>query len=167
MKLRYLLLLLTACDAVEDDLPGKLVRVEVISETDTCTPARFTGDAGVQFFGQRPDGGLVLTMSSQAQYGPTLDGGSLTGTGPSVPAAPVGPSGAPCFISLSDWQRTDEGLRLEQHYPGSDLCPSAGTAQMPKDACNSARRFVFTELADCPLRCVRFPAASDEIECKC
>ena len=165
---RHLLLLLalTGCDAVEDDLPGKLVRVEVIAEADTCTPLRFTGDAGVQFFGQRIDGGLALTMSSQAQYGPTPDGGTLTGTGPSLVVAATGSENAPCFISLSDWRRTEEGLRLEQHYPGSDVCTN-GTSLMPKAACISSRRFVFTELRDCPLRCVHIPPGSDEVECSC
>lgn len=167
MRLRLLLfVVLASCDAVEDDLPGKLVRVEVIADSDTCTPARFTGDAGLQFFGERADGGLVLTMSSQAQYGPTPDGGSLTGTGPSVPVAATGSENAPCFISLADWKRNDEGLGLVQHYPGSDLCTN-GTPLMPKDSCISTRRFVFTEIRDCPLRCVHFPASSDEIECKC
>ena len=168
MRLIPLLLLLTACDAVEDDLPGKLVQVEVTTQATDCTPARFTGDAGQQFFGERKDGGLVFTMGQQAQYGPTLDGGTLESVQrqlvPSSGRSAVG-NGPGCEGSFSAWERTGTGFRLIQQWPGADTCPT-GPLWLPLRACTSTRLYQFTDLGTCQLRCVRI-SLSGEIDCAC
>ncbi len=160
--------LLTACDAIEDDLPGKLVQVEVRTQFTDCTPPRFTGDAGRQFFGERQDGGLVFTMAEQAQYGPTHDGGTLESVQrqlvPSTGRAIVG-EGNGCEGAFSLWERTTTGLRLIQEWPGADTCPT-GPLWLPQKACTSTRLYFFTDLGTCQLRCVRI-SSRGEIDCKC
>ena len=168
MRLLPFLLLFAACDAVEDDLPGKLVRVEVTTQSDDCRPARFTGDAGIHFFGEREDGGLVFTMAEQAQYGPTSDGGVLESVQRQVPTTSrvaVG-NGAGCEGSFSNWERTADGVRLSQEWPGGDTCPM-GPIWLPFKACSSTRLYSFTEVGACPLRCVKIAPGSGEVECTC
>lgn len=171
MRLLIPLLLLAGCvDATEEDLPGKLVRVEVLTSADACRPARFSGDAGVQFFGERPDGGLVFTMGQQAQFGPTPDGGSLESVqrqlipAPNAGRATVGDEPG-CEGSFSAWERTSDGLSLSQEWPGQDTCPS-GPVWLPFKACTSTRGYVFTEVGTCQLRCVRI-SARGEVDCTC
>ena len=166
--LSLLFLLLTGCDEVEEDLEGKLVRVEVKPQSTDCTPARFTGDAGIQFFGERADGGLVFTMGQHAQYGPTSDGGVLEGVQrqqvPSTGAASVG-EGDGCVGSFSEWESTSDGLKLLQEWPGVDGCPS-GPIWIPLKACTTTRTFSLTEVGTCQLKCVRI-STSGEIDCAC
>ena len=169
MKLNLFLLLTTlaGCEAVEDDLPGQLVHVEVSGGGD-CLPARFTGDAGIQFFAAREDGGLVFTMSREAQFGPTREGALLGGVDRQVPSdAPttVGNENT-CFGKFNDWRRTDGGFVLNQAWPGVDFCVS-GPTWLPTETCTTTRRFVFTEVGPCSLRCVRFPTGGSEVECRC
>lgn len=170
---RYLVLLsvLAGCvDSTEEDLAGTLVRVEVVTESDTCTLPRFSGDAGVQFFGERADGGLVFTMAQQAQFGPRLDGGSLESVqrqlipAPNAGRASVGAE-AGCVGSFSSWERTDGGLRLSQEWPGQDTCPS-GPLYLPTTPCTSTRGYLFTEVGSCQLRCVRI-SEKGEVDCGC
>lgn len=171
MKHLLLLALLAGCvESTEDDLAGALVRVDVVAETDTCALPRFTGDAGVQFFGQRADGGFVFTIGQQAQFGPTLDGGSLESVqrqlipSPNAGRASVGAE-ADCVGSFSAWERTDAGLRLSQEWPGQDTCPS-GPVYLPTKPCTSTRGYLFTEVGACQLRCVRI-SAKGEVDCEC
>ena len=167
----FFLIVLAGCDAVEDDLPGKLVRVEVITQMDGCNPARFVGDAGVQFFGERADGGLVFTMSEQGQYGPIIDGGSLQSVqrqlvpAPNAGRAAVG-DGAGCEGSFSAWERTVGGVGVSQEWPGANTCPR-GPVWLPLKACVSTRLYNFTEVGACQLRCVRITPASGEVSCAC
>src|SRR4051812_24631821 len=87
--LSFVLMLLVGCEPPpEADLSGSLVRVEVTTQSSDCRPARFTGDAGTQFFAERADGGLVFTISQQGQYGPTIDGGVLQSAARQVIPAP-------------------------------------------------------------------------------
>ncbi len=163
-------LLVASCDAVEDDLAGKLVRVEVTTQSTDCTPARFRGDAGIQFFGEREDGGLVFTMGQNAQYGPTIDGGVLESVQRQLVPAPnngraaVG-EGAGCEGSFSDWERTVDGVRLTQSWPGGNTCPM-GPIWLPSKACTTTRLYTFTEVGTCQLRCVRI-STSGEVDCAC
>ena len=168
--MRYLLFLLVllGCDAVEDDLPGKLVQVQVTAQTDGCNLRRFTGDAGVQFFGERADGGFLFTMAEQAQYGPLVDGGALPSVQRQVPSpAKVVVGDEPgCEGTFSAWERTVGGVRLIQVWPGADICPS-GPVWLPLKACESTRLYSFTEVGTCQLRCVRIAPSSGEVECRC
>jgi hypothetical protein len=171
VRLLIPLFLLAGCvDATEDDLPGKLVQVEVITTSEDCRPTRFAGDAGVQFFGERADGGLVFTMGQQAQFGPMLDGGSLESVQRQLVPAPNGGRAtvgteARCEGSFSAWERTTEGLQLSQEWPGADACLS-GPVWLPFTACASTRRYVFTEVGTCQLRCVRI-SSRGEVDCVC
>ncbi len=170
MRLFAAALLFLSCDPVEDDLAGKLVRVEVTTESTDCTPARFSGDAGLQFVGEREDGGLVFTMGQNAQYGPTIDGGALESVqrqlvpGSNNGRVAVG-DGAGCEGSFSDWERTSDGLRLLQAWPGGNTCP-AGPTWLPSKSCTTARRYTFTEVGTCQLRCVRI-STRGEVDCAC
>ncbi len=168
MRLKLVLLLtLASCDAVEEDLPGVLVRVEV-SGSSNCLPARFTGDAGLQFFGQREDGGLVFTMGTEAQFGPPREGGVLGGVERQVPSEATTSVGTEnsCLGTFSDWRRTDGGLELHQSWPGIDFCVS-GPTWLPRVRCSTTRQYLFTEISPCSLRCVRIPSGSSEVECRC
>lgn len=171
MKRLLLLTLLAGCvDATEENLWGSLVRVDVVTTADTCTLPRFTGDAGVQFFGQRPDGGFVFTIAQQAQFGPTWDGGSLESVqrqlipAPNNGRATVG-SESGCEGSFSAWERTDAGLKLSQGWPGQDTCAS-GPVWLPTKPCDSTREYRFTEVGSCQLRCVVI-SAKGEVTCDC
>ncbi len=166
-----LLLLLPACqDPIDENLAGKLVRVEVTSSLDECRPARFTGDAGVQFFGVRPDGGVVFTISQQAQFGPMVDGGVLESVQRQILPTPGNgrtnvASGDACVGTFSAWVQLDGGLENAQEWPGIKDCP-AGPIWLPVEPCRSTRSFSMTELGDCQLRCVIISAAG-EISCDC
>ena len=171
MRLLIALLFLAGCvDATEDNLTGKLVRVEVVTVSDGCSPARFSGDAGLQFFGVRDDGGVAFTMGQNAQYGPAPDGGVVQSVAQQLlpPAnggrAVVG-NEAGCDGLFSNWALTDAGLDLAQDLPGVDTCPS-GPVWLPLKACSSSRSYLFTEVGTCELRCVRI-STSGEIECRC
>ncbi len=168
--LTTLLVLFVGCDAVEEELAGKLMRVEVTIEDSDCAPARFRGDAGIQFFGERPDGGLVFTMGQNAQYGPTIDGGVLESVqrqlipAPNDGRASVG-EGLGCDGSFSNWERSIEGVRVTQSWPGADTCPM-GPIWLPSKGCTTTRRYSFTEVGTCQLRCVRI-STSGEVDCTC
>jgi hypothetical protein len=162
-----LFLLLSACsDPIEENLAGKLVQVEVVATSDTCLPARFVGDAGVQFFGQREDGGYLFTMSRNAQLGPNEDGGFVE----SVDRQQVPPQNdlAPlsaCNAQLSNWTRSDAGFDLSQAFPGVKSCVN-GPLWLPSKDCESNRSFLMTELGDCQLKCVHL-SVSGEVTCSC
>ena len=164
-------LFLSACvDTTEDDLAGQLVQVEVKTLSDDCRLPRFSGDAGVQFFGERSAGVFVFTMGQQAQFGPTTDGGTLESVqrqlipSPDAGRATLG-DGAGCEGSFSNWERIDGGLSLTQTWPGFDTCPS-GPLWLPFKACTSTREFIFTELSACQLKCVRI-SSKGEVDCGC
>ena len=166
-------LLIAGCDEHEENLDGVLVQVEVISVSNDCNPARFVGDAGVQFFAERPDGGLVFTMNQQAQYGPPVDGGVLPSAQRQVvPPVDLGRAsvgdGQGCIGSFSDWKRTrtTRGVELQQEWPGADTCPT-GPTWLPRKACATTRLYNFTEVGTCQLRCVRISQTSGEVECSC
>lgn len=170
MRLLTLLLFCTACDPVEEDLSGMLVRVEVTGAPD-CYPERFLGDAGIQFFAERADGGFLFTMSQQAHFGPSRDGfGVATVERQVVPAPNAGHvivgQEAGCDASLSDWVRTAAGFSLAQRLPGADFCTS-GPGWLPRSFCSPTRFFTFTEVGACQLSCVRISPSSGEIECRC
>ena len=84
--------------------------------------------------------------------------------GKALAAASVG-VGASCEGSFSNWERSVDGLRLTQAWPGAHAC-LAGPAWLPERACTSSRRFLFTSVGTCPLRCVRI-SSSGEIDCTC
>lgn len=157
-------------DTTADNLTGKLVRVEVVTSTDDCSPARFSGDAGLQFYGEREDGGVAFTMGQNAQYGPAPDGGVVQSVqqqlipSPNNGRAVVG-NEAGCEGSFSAWELGLGGLHLTQDLPGFDVCPS-GPVWLPLKACKSVRSYLFTEVGPCELRCVRISSAG-EIECRC
>jgi hypothetical protein len=167
------LLLVAACDPVEEDLPGQLAQVTVTGLGDNCAPSRFVGDAGTQFFGVRGDGGLVFTLAQRAHYSSDRDDGGVVEsvqrqTFPTVGdgRVAVGSEGEPCVGTFSAW-RSDGGLTLSitQGWPGADGCPS-GPRWLPSTACTSQREFTFTPVGDCNLRCVRITAAG-EVSCGC
>jgi hypothetical protein len=163
--------LLAGCEEPEENLDGKLVQVQVVSVSSDCVPARFVGDAGVQFFAERADGGLVFTMGQQAQYGPVIDGGVLQGAQRQVvPPTDLGRAavgnGEGCVGSFSDWKRTMNGVQLQQEWPGADTCPT-GPIWLPTKACATTRVFNFTEVGTCQQRCVRISPTSGEVECSC
>ena len=129
MRLLIPLLFLAGCvDTTEDNLSGKLVRVEVVTSSDDCLPARFSGDAGLQFFGEREDGGVAFTMGQNAQYGPAPDGGLVQSVQQQLlpPAnngrAVVGRESG-CEGSFSAWERGDAGLNLAQDLPRDGHLP--------------------------------------------
>jgi hypothetical protein len=162
-----LVLGLAGCnDPIEESLPGKLVQVQVIGVSDDCVPARFVGDAGVQFFGQRADGSFLFTMARQAQFGPTEDGGVVE----SVERQQVPPQNglepqSACGALLSNWTRADAGFDLVQEFPGVKDCVN-GPLWIPTKACTAQRSFVMTELSDCDLKCVQL-SVRGEVSCGC
>ncbi len=171
MKNLIFFILLSSCEApTGDDLVGSVVSVEVTTQLDTCQPARFLGDAGVQFIATRDNGEVVFTVSQQAQFGPAADGVVLPGLRRLALGSPDGGStqlgtNEHCTGAFANWSRTPDGLRLTQEWPGIDLCPE-GPAWFPQKRCESIRRFVMTEVGTCPLRCVKILDAA-EIECSC
>lgn len=171
MRALLCLLLIAGCAEPEENFGGSLVRVEVVMISPGCTPSRFTGDAGLQFFGQRPDGGILFTMGQQAQFGPAVDGGVLPGVqrqlipSPNGGRAQVGTNTA-CVGTFSNWEPTDAGLRLVQDFPGQHGCPGAPD-WLPLNQCSTTRLFNFTEVGTCELRCVRLSGTSGEVECSC
>ncbi len=165
--LLWLVLVFPAChDPIEEDLAGKLVRFEVISSSDDCSPLRFTGDAGTQFFGIREDGGVVFTIARQAKYGPRVDGGVLEEVERQlVPSLDATLPDYTCAGKYSNWERTDAGFDLFQEWGGADSCPG-GPLWLPRAACSSKRSYLMTELGDCQLRCVQL-TVTGEVTCSC
>lgn len=164
------LLALSGCPTTDgDDFPGQLVFVTVEPLFDNCTPQRMTGDAGVQWLGQRPDGGLALTILDEVKYGPERDGGLLAGISreqiPPLDDGNVhfGDGGTEC-IAETRWERFDGGLNLMQGLPGIETCPSA-PAYLPEQSCSVARRFVLAPIRECSQRCVRL--SNDGAACDC
>ena len=74
--------------------------------------------------------------------------------------------GVGCAGSFSSWKRTATGVEIIQDWPGGDTCPT-GPVWLPLKACSSTRRYDFTEVGTCQLRCVRIAPASGEVICKC
>lgn len=166
--LTSLILLFGCIDKVEDDLAGSLVQVTVNTLHDECEPARFSGEAGAQFFGDVDDGGVVFTMAQNAVFGPTLDGGQLVGVqrlrALSEGEISVGRDEM-CLGTFASWERADGGLILSQQWPGIETCPT-GPVWLPLKACASQRFFAFSNAVECPLRCVRITQSST-VECSC
>jgi hypothetical protein len=160
---------LLGCESQEEDLAGKLMQVSVSLEASDCAPERFAGDAGVQFFGERADGGVVFTVSLQGQFGPGLDGGTLASSARQIiPGSKVKTlvgEGAGCEGTFSDWERTgDRVFRITQKWPGGEDCPT-GPTWLPAKACTTTRTFSFIELGPCQLRCVRIAPESGDVDC--
>lgn len=172
MRRLWVVMLLTACEPIEDALPGKLAQLTVTTARDDCSPVRFTGDAGLQFFGVRPDGGVVFTISQRAQYSSARDDGGVV-EGVQRQSAPfVGDgrsnaaSGDACVGTFSAWRVDgDFVLRNAQEWPGLQDC-TTGPAWLPRQPCTSERVFTFTPVSDCNLECVRL-SASGEVSCEC
>lgn len=171
---RHLLLLaaLTACEApVEDDVAGHLVQLSVSRVSDDCLPARDVGDAGVQFFAVRDDGGVAFTVAQQTQFGPMIDGGLLESVQrQAIPATNGGKSTvgaeAECAGTFSAWVfEPPSTLRNVQSFPGFDKCVS-GPSWLPKTACTVERLFTFTAISECRSKCVTITAAG-EVSCGC
>lgn len=168
-----LLVLCVGCEPEGEDLPGHLALVSVSTRGDDCTPRRFSGDAGVQFFAVRSDGGAVFTMSQLAQFSSVEDDGGLvesvqrqTVPFPGNGTSGVGVGDQNCIGTFSAWAIDGENLlSLPQTWPGSSTCPS-GPGWLPSNACSSDRLFTFTPISDCTLRCVRI-SASGEVTCGC
>ena len=165
-----LLLAVTACvDTVTEQLDGQLVQVEVVTSSDSCAPARVSGDGGVQFLATRADGSLVLTVAQSVQYGPQRDGGALDSTRLlHLPAlddnVQLGAeSGCGLFGSLR--ASTDGGVLLEQRFPGMAECPS-GPLWLPATACTATRVLTLRPLGACRLECIRL-STSSEVSCEC
>ncbi|MBL8915768.1 MAG: hypothetical protein JNM17_34035 [Archangium sp.] len=167
------MLVMAACEPLEgDDLPGQLASVTVTSLSDDCSPLRFVGDAGVQFYGTRPDGGVVFTMSQRAQFSSASDDGGLVESVQRQTAPFIGDgrtnvaSGDACVGVFSAW-RVDAPfvLRNPQEWPGADACP-AGPGWLPRMPCTSERVFTFTPISECNLKCVTISAAG-EVTCDC
>lgn len=167
MRFFPVFLILAACsDPIEQNLAGKIVRFDVVAVSDTCIPARFVGDAGAQFFGQREDGAFLFTMSRNAQLGPNEDGGFVE----SVERQQVPPQNgveplSACNAQLSSWTRTDAGFDLTQAFPGTKSCVN-GPLWLPTKDCEVTRSYVITELGDCQLKCVKI-SVSGEVTCSC
>ncbi|MFO0600400.1 MAG: hypothetical protein U0228_34145 [Myxococcaceae bacterium] len=162
---------LLGCEPTTERLPGHLALVEVVTTSDDCSPRRFSGDAGQQFFGVRDDGGVVFTISQLAQYGPARDGGVLEGSGrQAIPViAPVNMSvaaGDACVGRFGSWVLDGPtSLTITQTWPGISDC-TAGPTWLPAAPCTSVRTFSFTALSDCRLECVTL-SASLEVSCSC
>lgn len=155
-------------DSVSERLGGQLVIVEVLSHADTCLPSRASGDGGLQFFGVLADGGVLLTVSSQVQYGPLRSGGALESTRLlRVPALDDGiPMGWESGCALTGTLTlTDGGFALEQTFPGVDECPS-GPSWLPARRCTTSRELRLTPVGECRLDCVGL-GASSEVSCDC
>lgn len=161
------LLTMLGCELPEKDLAGSLVRVTVEAGlNDDCRPRRFSGDAGVQFFGVQDDGGAVFTLSRTAKYGPILDGGVLEGGEAQVEHGERTLPENACSGSYSDWVRVGDGrFDLRQSWVGADECPT-GPWWLPERACVTERRFTFTELGPCQLRCVKYQL-DGQVTCDC
>jgi hypothetical protein len=160
------------CEPVEEDLPGHLAQLSVTTRVDDCVPARFTGDAGVQFFGLRADGGAVFTVSQLAQYSSNVDDGGLvesvqrqTAPFPGNGATSVGSTDA-CSGTFSAWVLEGANLlSIRQTWPGRDAC-TTGPGWLPQSPCTSERVFTFTPSSECNVKCVRISAAG-EVSCGC
>jgi hypothetical protein len=172
--MRRLLFLLTLCGCeapVEDDVAGQLVQMTVSRVSDDCLPARVIGDAGVQFFGVRDDGGIAFTVGQETQFGPSLDGGVLESVQrQTIPFANGGRgtvgAEAECVGTFSAWVfEPPATLRNVQTFPGVDKCIS-GPSWLPKSQCTVEREFTFTPISDCRSKCVTITAAG-EVSCGC
>ncbi len=165
----FVSLLICGCtDPVEDSLAGALVRVTVIGVSDTTMPRRQVGDAGTQFFGVRPDGGIAFTISQQLQFGPLADGGTLISVQrvavptPNAGRFTIGREGC---TALSNWTLVDGGLGLTQSFPTRADCPTA-PEWLPELGGDAVRRYELTPVGTCDLKCVRLSEAS-EVSCEC
>ncbi|MFZ5439584.1 MAG: hypothetical protein ACOZQL_06230 [Myxococcota bacterium] len=164
------LLVLTACQPQESNVLGSLVLVTVERGlNDDCSPRRFAGDAGVQFFAVQEDGGALFTLSRHAKYGPTIDGGVLEGVEPQIENGPASLPDYACSGSYSEWVRVAGSATvkfdLRQAWIGADSCPE-GPWWLPTQQCNTERRFTFTELRPCESRCVKYQL-NGEVTCDC
>ncbi|MFT3708331.1 MAG: hypothetical protein QM817_11820 [Archangium sp.] len=174
-SLRFFPLVLVVCLGCEtqEDLPGHLALLSVSTQGDDCTPRRFSGDAGIQFFAVRPDGGAVFTVSQLAQFSSVDDDGGLVESvqRQSVPfpgegSWAVGNGDQNCVGTFAAWAINSENmLTLPQSWPGLSACPS-GPEWIPQDPCVSNRFFTFTPVSECNLRCVRISALG-EVTCGC
>ena len=172
------LVLLGGCDdPVEENVTGQLGRVTIVFADDGgCSPARLSGDAGLQFYGVRPDGGIVFTLPQNAVFGPLIDGGALEsvqrqsvpapGDGKSnVGATPDGTVDDDCEGIFTRWVPVDGGLSNAQEWPGLDKCET-GPLWLPNRACVTTRTFLFEPVSACELKCVKVSAAQ-EVSCDC
>lgn len=165
-------LLLVGCEGpTQDSVKGQLAQLELTRVSDDCVPRRRVGDAGLQFFAVRDDGGVAFTMSQDAQYGPLFDGGALESVQQqAIPVinggqAQVGADGG-CAGTFANWVLESPGvLRSLQKFPGEDTCPD-GPEWLPKTACTVNRTFTFTGVSDCDSKCLKF-TASNEVTCDC
>jgi hypothetical protein len=165
-----LLLLLAACPEPAEDPVGVVAPLSVDLVSDDCTPARLTGDGGLQFFAALDDGGFAFTVGQQLQFGPTRDGGSLESVQrQNLPAVNGGTvsvgDGAGCQGMLARWRVADGGLELYQEWPSREGCP-LGPTWLPERACTTTRRFAFGFGEPCRSSCVRISAAA-EVSCDC
>ncbi|MGV3623067.1 MAG: hypothetical protein ACO1OB_19770 [Archangium sp.] len=167
-----MLVALTGCETVEEDFEGRLVQVEVITVSDDCTPARFSGDAGLQFIGTRPDGGTVFTLSNAAVYGPLIDGGVLEAViRQALPPVNMGRSNVgqngevACDGIFGDWRQIDTELNLQQDFPGFTDCVT-GPPWLPERRCTVERTLKMTDVGTCRISCLRV-TASTEVVCEC
>lgn len=168
-----MVVVLTGCEVPEEDFEGRLVQVTVISNRDECAPLRFSGDAGIQFFGTRPDGGTVFTMANAAVYGPIADGGVLESViRQALPPVDLGRANVGQFGEESckglflDWIDDGNGqLQLQQDFPGSIDC-TTGPSWLPVKRCEVDRQYVLTDVGTCRSTCLRV-TASTEVVCDC
>lgn len=165
-----LFLTLAGCPAVTEDVPGRLYAATVVTLVDSCTPQRTEGDAGVLWLGTRADGGLALALVDQVKYGPTRDGGVLTGISrewipPADDKARFGDGGVLCTGTLSRWRfDADGGLELSQEWPGFTDCLT-GPDYLPNRRCFVTRRLTLEPREACPQRCVVL--SNDGAACDC
>lgn len=176
-RLAIVLVLAAACsDPIEESVPGFLGRVTVTTAADDCSPPRFEGDGGVQFYGVRQDGGVVFTLSQDSIFGPLSDGGALESVqrqsfpSPGDGAANVGVTDdgsvdPACAGIFTRWVPIDGGFSNDQEIPGVNKCPS-GPLWLPAKPCTTSRTFTFTPLSECDLKCLRV-SASLEVTCEC
>lgn len=168
-----LTLLLMGCPTVETDLPGQIVHMELVAEplTDAgapCAPARALGDAGSQFVGTRPDGGLTFTWPLTMQWGPLVDGG-VSALGDRVEQVPEISSsvalGMPdtCIAKVSTRQIAG-GIEVRQQFPPASDCSRLDYTSAD---CTSVRVLRLTPLTDCSSRCVRYDPVTAEANCDC
>lgn len=165
------LLALPACPTTEgEDLPGQLCQVSVETVMDSCAPPRAVGDGGVQWLGERADGGLVFTIFDSVEFGPLRDGGVMLGISrvqaPTAGGGRInfGDGGVDCDGTFVVSPDADGGIGLSQVWPGLDRCPG-GPAYLPDAGCVSLRRMIFTPIRDCPQRCVTL--SNDGAACDC
>lgn len=163
--------LATGCETVEEDFEGRLVQVEVVTASDDCRPKRFSGDAGLQFIGIRPDGGTVFTLSNAAVYGPLIDGGVLESIiRQALPPVNLGRAniglGEPaCDGLFGDWKEVGNELQVRQNFPGNTDC-TTGPPWLPESRCDVERSLKLTDVGTCRLSCLRV-TASTEVVCEC